>query len=294
MRTIQGRMLLRPGEALNQIVLGVFGRAQKRFEIPIHAIIVMSTHYHVLASPPCAQRLADFMGYVNTNLSKEVGKLHRWKGPMWQRRYDVIPVSEEEAAQVARLRYLLSHGCKENLVLIPSDWPGVHSVDAIVHQKPLKGLWFDRTAEFAARQRGEEFGDGDYAEEEIVELTPLPAWKALSPEAYRQSVAEIVEDIEKETAARHRHEKTAPVGARSVVREDPHHEPNKLTSSPRPRFHAASRRKRKEMEHQFREWLTSYREASDEWRSGNLFVEFPPWSFLPAPRWVGRDNFDPG
>jgi hypothetical protein len=37
-----------------------------------------------------------------------------------------IVVSDEEAAQVGRLRYILAHGVKENLVERVLDWPGVH------------------------------------------------------------------------------------------------------------------------------------------------------------------------
>jgi hypothetical protein len=31
------------------------------------------------------------------------------------------------------------------------DWPGVHAARAILEDKSLKGYWFDRTQEYAAR-----------------------------------------------------------------------------------------------------------------------------------------------
>jgi hypothetical protein len=65
-------------------------------------------------------------------------------------------VSSEEAAQIERLRYGLAHGCKEDLVERPRDWPGVHAVRALVEGEALEGLWFDRTQEYAARRRGED------------------------------------------------------------------------------------------------------------------------------------------
>jgi hypothetical protein len=40
---------------------------------------------------------------------------------------------------VGRLRYLLAHGVKENLVERAVDWPGVNSVRAILEGKPLVG-----------------------------------------------------------------------------------------------------------------------------------------------------------
>jgi hypothetical protein len=42
------------------------------------------------------------MCLVNTNLAKEVGRLHGWQGTMFPDRYHSVPVSDEEAAQIAR------------------------------------------------------------------------------------------------------------------------------------------------------------------------------------------------
>ena len=72
-------------------------------------------------------------------------------------RYQAIPVSQEEGAQLERFRYILSHGVKEGLVASPKDWPGVHCAKALVEGEPLRGTWFDRTQEYAARRRGEKF-----------------------------------------------------------------------------------------------------------------------------------------
>ena len=48
--------------------------------------------------------------------------------------------SNEEHAQLERLRYHLSHGCKENLVARLSEWPGVHLIHAVENGGVLKGL----------------------------------------------------------------------------------------------------------------------------------------------------------
>jgi hypothetical protein len=52
---------------------------------------------------------------------------HGWKEKIWSRRFQAIVTSSEEGAQVERLRYVLSHGCKEGLVARLAEWPGVHS-----------------------------------------------------------------------------------------------------------------------------------------------------------------------
>jgi hypothetical protein len=50
--------------------------------------------------------MANFMGYVNGNLPREVNKLHDWSGSVWGRRHRSIPVYDEEEAQIARLEYI--------------------------------------------------------------------------------------------------------------------------------------------------------------------------------------------
>lgn len=69
-----------------------------------------------------------------SKLAREAGRLTGWREKIFSRRYQAILISEEEAAQVERLNYLLSQGAKENLLSRPQDWPGVHcvNVEAIV------------------------------------------------------------------------------------------------------------------------------------------------------------------
>jgi hypothetical protein len=47
---------------------------------------------------------ADFMGYVNSNLAREAGRLNRWREKFWSRRYRAIVASQEEGAQRERLK----------------------------------------------------------------------------------------------------------------------------------------------------------------------------------------------
>ncbi len=127
-----------------------------------------------------------------------------------------IHVSDEEEAQVGRLVYILSHGCKENLVARPEDWPGVHCVIALLTGEPIEGTWFDRTKEWEARVRGEDFGVRQFAETEVVNFAPLLCWRHLSEEEYRGRIAELAEAIvEKAAARRSEGESNLSVGKRS-------------------------------------------------------------------------------
>jgi REP element-mobilizing transposase RayT len=117
-RTFQSRLLLRPGPAVNEIILGVLGRAQRLYPVRCCSVVFMSNHWHALLQVDDALQLARFMQHVDGNLSAEIGRpeIHDWPHAMWARRYQSIVVSDEPAAQVERLRYHLAHGVKEGLV----------------------------------------------------------------------------------------------------------------------------------------------------------------------------------
>jgi REP element-mobilizing transposase RayT len=109
-RTLHGRLLLRPSPELNDIAAGILGRAQRLYPVDIVTFQALSNHYHALLFVKDAKRLAEFAGYFNSNLAREVGRLTGWTGKIWERRYQAIPISGEEEAHVARLMYVLSHG----------------------------------------------------------------------------------------------------------------------------------------------------------------------------------------
>jgi REP element-mobilizing transposase RayT len=276
-RTIHGRPLLQPSPELNEILLGVLGRAQKRHPVGICAFSFLSTHYHLILVVKDVRQLADFMAFFNGQLAKEVGRLVDWKDKIWARRYQAIPISNEEAAQVERFEYVLANGVKEGLVARVCDWPGVHSVRALLDGEKLEGYWFDRTREYAARQRRQSYQRLTYAEKESVELQPLPCWEHLSQEQYRQCVADLVEGIE----AKAREERGSNEEVRPLEARHPHERPARLKKSPAPLFHAASREMRRQLYELYKSFVGLFREASEKLKKGDLLAVFPPGSFPP-------------
>jgi hypothetical protein len=137
-RTIHGRLLLKPTPPINQAILGVLGRAQRLYGMVVHLVVVLSNHYHLMVAPTDAEQLAEFMGFVNSNIAREVGRLVDWKEKFWSRRYQGIVVSDEVVAQLGRLEYFLANGIKENLVEHPHQWPGVHCAQALIEAKDSK------------------------------------------------------------------------------------------------------------------------------------------------------------
>jgi hypothetical protein len=62
-RTVQARLLLVPSQELNEIVIGVLGRAQRLYKVRICGFVALSNHVHALLWVDDALQLAAFMGY---------------------------------------------------------------------------------------------------------------------------------------------------------------------------------------------------------------------------------------
>ena len=97
----------------------------------IVAAVALSNHIHFLLRPRTTLQLTEFMEHFLSNSARKIGRLHGWRGSVWAGRYRPIVVSDEDEAQVARLRYLLSHGAKEFLVRSPEQWPGLQVVNEL-------------------------------------------------------------------------------------------------------------------------------------------------------------------
>lgn len=280
-RTFQGRYFLAPSPELNRRLLGVLGRAQRRTGMKVHAFAVLSNHAHYLLSPRSLDQLVDFMWYLQTNLSKEVRDLREWDGPVWDGRYRCIPVSDEDDAQIARLRYILAHGVKEDLVPRCCDWPGAHSARALLDQEALVGVWYDRSRLYEMRRtrRGKDATRHDVAETETVELSPMPCWLGLSEDERRRRVSTLIEAIDLAAAER----RTAEGIRVGILREvDPLDRPQSFEPSSAPLFHTATQAAWCALRDAYVEFVVRFREAAKARRLGLDEPAFPPGSFPPG------------
>ena len=287
-RTLHERFLLTPTPLLREVTLGVLGRAQRLFGVEIHAFIFLSNHYHLLASVKDALQLARFVGYLNSNLAREAGRIHHWRQRFWARRYQAIVVTDEPEAQEERLLYLLRNGCKEGLVSSPEDWPGATCVQGLLAGEPLVGRWFDRTAERRAGRSAS--GTDRFLVSECVELSPLPCWRSLSHQERRRRLERAVDLAREEAAARMLQTGRKPLGAVALSRQPPHASPLASARRPAPLVHAASAAARHAFRYAYRQFVLAFRRAvarlSVEPGVQMLDREFPRGCFRPPPAFV--------
>jgi REP element-mobilizing transposase RayT len=287
-RTLQGRLLLKPSKELNIIILGILGRALEMYPVFLHLVVVVSNHIHMLITASNIKLLSEFMQHVNSNIAREAGRLHHWREKLWGRRFSGIPILDDNKL-LERVRYLLSHGCKEGLVMSPGDWPGVNCVEALTKGKKLVGTWYDRTKEYEAKRAGHKCSPGEFATHYEVVLSPLPCHKHLSEGERRATFRAMVRDIELETRKEFGRAGRRVLGVKRVLAQPPHKRPDKVKRSPRPQCHCSDPEKRRNYRDDYRWFVGLYQEASRKLRAGDRTVSFPEGCFPPALSFCGPD-----
>jgi REP element-mobilizing transposase RayT len=280
-RTLQGRLLMTPTPLVRSLTLGVLARAARLYPIEVHAFAFLSNHFHLLVTVANAQRLAQFMNYLNSNLAREIGRVVQWPERFWGRRYQAILVSSEEAAQISRLRYVLSHGCKEHLVARPEDWPGAHAGKALTRCRPIRGLWIDRSLAYRASRRGRSLAGRNHVREEQLQLAPLPCWRHLSKPRHRQRIEEMLREIEATTRRRTHETGHPPLGSARLRAQSTETRVRRI-GRPAPLVHAVTHLAREELRRTYRAFSDAYRRAAGELRRGCLDAHFPAGCFPPG------------
>ena len=282
-RTLQGRLLLKPSPELNDLVLGVIGKAQDTYKMVIHGFVVVSNHAHLLASPTSAQQLARFMQFLNANIAKEVARLYNWPERVWSRRYHAIPVVDDTSAH-ARMRYLLAHGAKEGLVSGAGSWPGPNCIAALTHRDPLRGTWFDRSAEYRARAAGKDVKPGEFATTYDIQLTPLPCMLDMTEDQRQAHYRRVVREIDVAAEAANKEKGRTPMGVQAILDQEPHHRPAAPDRSPAPLVHAHDDEKRDGYLAAYRVFVANFRAGVDSLKAKARQITelFPDWAFPPA------------
>ncbi len=278
-RTLHGRFLMCPSEKVNDLILGVLGRAQAMYGVALHAFCFLSNHFHLLGTVSSAQQMSLFTGFLKGNLAKEIGRLQDWRETFWGRRYHSASVKETEQDQVRRFLYILDNGCKEGLVASPLEWPGVSSAPALYRgETTMQGTWYDRTAQYRAQLRGEH---KLFPSTETVHLTPLPFLQERSVDEQRAFYVDAVREIELKTAHMHQENGTTPLGARAIRRQKPHNKPKAFKASPAPIIHAANPEDFWAMYNARKAKVADYRDAARRLKRGETDVRFPEGCFPP-------------
>lgn len=208
-RCTQGYKLLRPSKRLNKLVAGCLAKALEAHqdEVELNHYVIMSNHYHLILTSKSARAKARFMCHLNSNLARELCKIHKHRDHAWEGRYASHEILDEQAL-ISAYQYLFKNSVKERLVSHPSEWPGLHGWAQLCGGQRVEGEWLDRTGWYFARQtkRGRLKRERDFVRVMPLTLTRPRGWVAWGELEYRArceewtavAMREVAEELEAE------------------------------------------------------------------------------------------------
>jgi REP element-mobilizing transposase RayT len=268
-RCTQREFLLKPSTLTNLIVKFVLAVAAARYGVLVHAICVMSNHWHIVLTDPRAN-LPDFNRFLDGVVAKALNSLYgRWENFWAPTPYSgVALVSPEDV--VEKVAYALANPAASDLVDHDRKWPGVWSDPRLIGQP---GELVPRPGHYFAQ-------DGSMPEsEELVFSTP-PGFA--SAEVFQALVTARLRELEQEAAAKRAERGIEVLGAPRVRKQ--RHTDRPAPGEPRrvlnPRIAARDKWKRIEALGRLVSFLECHRDALLRYCRGERDVIFPRGTYL--------------
>jgi putative transposase len=266
-RCSERRFFLRPCAHTTATFLYVLAVAARLHQVEIHAVCVLSNHFHLLLTDRLG-RLPAFMQYLDSLVARALNAaLGRCEG-FWSSDASYSAVSQGDAEDILRkATYVLANPVAAGLVSTAREWPGLWTAPEQLGSATI----------LAPRPKGFFSENGNMPKVAELALTLPPGFSSV--EEFQSAVAERLRDAEREE--RRTRGKHGFLGAKKVLRQSPFaqpvsREPNRKLN---PRIAAHDKWKRLEAITRLKDFLREYRAAWLQWRDGVRDVVFPPGTY---------------
>ena len=169
-------------------MLDLLREMARRFDVDVHAYVLMPSHFHLLLTPRTAEALPQFMQSVGRSYVRWFNNRHGRSGTLWEGRYRCT-VLEAQAWLLPAMVFIDTSAVREGLAPTAQDWPWssyAHNAglqgDALV--RPHAVFWalgntpFARDAEYV---RLAHMGLASHQQEQIAHAA-MRGWALGSPE----------------------------------------------------------------------------------------------------------------
>lgn len=265
----QREFLLKPSTLTNQIFLYCIAVAAERTGVLLHAVCVLSNHYHLVATDPYG-RMPEFYGWLHEFVGKALNASYgRWEN-LWSSEATSCVRLVGDDAVLDKTVYTLANPVDAGLVSQGSQWPGVRLY------KPGRTM-IERPDVFFRE-------NGPTPKRVTLELVPPPIGVADG------DVARVIEDAVAAREAQHRAKARAQshrfLGRRAILAQRITDRPR--TREPRrglsPRIACRNKWLRVEALQRCKQFVEDYRDAWRRWCAGDGDVVFPAGTYLLARR----------
>ncbi len=213
-RCTQRQFLLRPDPAINNAFIYCLAEAAQVHRIDILFAIAMSNHIHV-GLHDSEGNYPLFIERFHKHLAKCVNAMRgRWENVFSSEQTSVVRLTEPDDI-IDKMAYTHANPCAADLVEQASQWPGVSSVDAIIHGRSLTA------------SRPSRFFRADGAMPKSVSLTFArpPGFENLTHEAFVARVKAPLEVKERTAAAIRQVTGKRVVGVKAILAQRWQHSP---------------------------------------------------------------------
>jgi hypothetical protein len=275
-RTVRRHCLFTPDDPrIAQLFVFALGWCAARFGILVHAMVLMSTHEHLVLTDTLGV-LPVFLQMFHRLVSLATKVVRRWEGAVW----DHLPPSIVELltpeAIIEKIAYAIANPSEAGLVLRACDWPGVTTLvdqlaGGVVHAA-RPAFFFDAN-------------NPQWDASVALTLTLPPMLEGVyTVEQFRAAVAQEVARLEGEACAAQRAKGRSFAGPERCKRVSPY----QRMTRPEPirarnpvlaagRGHDSARI---EAIVAIRAFRAEYRDALDRWRGGLRDAVFPAGTWL--------------
>lgn len=266
----QRQFFLRPCDEINQLFLYSLAVASQRYDIRIHAFVVLSNHFHIILHDRCA-KLPRAMLWIDGVIARALNAFHRRAENFFAPgSYSRVELTADEDI-LEKMVYVLANPVAAGLVSRGSEWPGVRSTT-------LRGgrvrLTIERPkAFFSPRSRLPE-------KAELVVERPS-AFEDLSDEEFGELFDGRVERHEAELARAQAREGRKPLGPKRIKAQRFTSKPSKPREKGGIDPQVAGRDKWRRIEklRELGEWIVEYHAARLRFCAGERRVLFPAGTY---------------
>ncbi len=266
-RVSQRHFWLAPKGAVKRVFGYCFAVAMQRYGVAVHALCVLSNHYHAVVTDP-EGRISDFIRYFHSLVARALNaQLGRWEN-LWSTRQTSLVRLIAPADVLSKVVDTICNPVTSGLVRTGAEWPGLRTRPGHLGQKPQR---FERPNKFFDP-------DGSTPASACLPITVPPDFANLGAAGFRALVSDAVARREAEVAANMEATGRRFLGVPAVRRQRRDGRPK--TPAPRRRLGpevacANAERRRAELGKLVR-FRARYRAAREAWLAGARPVVFPP------------------
>ena len=264
-RCTQRTFLLAPSRHVNQLLEFCMAYAAEKYDVALHAFVVMSNHFHILLTDRHAN-LPRFMHWLDRTVAAALNAHYgRWENFWAPGSYSMQEIRTYKDV-IYKLEYILLNPVRARLVQRPEHWPGLISSNIGFGNKVTvkRPDWFFKDK-------------GKLPKEVTLKLVKPPMFRRTRCEDLNQELEDRVERRAKELVKEVKAKGGRFLGKKKVLKIRPLSRPwtRERRRGLSPRISAKAKEERLKALSDLYEFRRRYRRALARWIDGDRDVVFP-------------------